>query len=287
MSSLLFIQDRVRTVKMRIYHYTTIDALALILKNKTLLFNRLDCVDDMEEGAVESEGVRLGQYTFVSCWTESAEESIPLWKMYAGNSMGVRIGLEKDMFKKFFYINPLWGGQQFYGSIFQPLPPSAFERKDCFVFPIFSLEGPSDFFYRRIQYVDNVFEKTKNAVRITPKGDGTAETHIALGEIGRYKHQRWAFQEETRFALHIFPFNPFFEDINNVGSVAINAYLQNKPLGFKKYYMHLNEEVLSNIEITLSPNATESQHIIVDALAAQYAKSATIRSSNLNQSIRF
>lgn len=29
---------------MMIYHYTTIDSLALILKNQTLLFNRLDCV---------------------------------------------------------------------------------------------------------------------------------------------------------------------------------------------------------------------------------------------------
>ena len=44
-----------------IYHYTTIESLALILKNKTLLFNRLDCVDDLEEGSVCSSGIYVGR----------------------------------------------------------------------------------------------------------------------------------------------------------------------------------------------------------------------------------
>lgn len=50
---------------MRLYHYTTIEALAMILKTRSIKFNRLDRVDDMEELA-ESKNVRLGQYMFVS-----------------------------------------------------------------------------------------------------------------------------------------------------------------------------------------------------------------------------
>lgn len=53
---------------MKLYHYTTIDTLALILKNRTIRFNRLDKVDDLEEKVV-SCGVNLGQYIFASCWT--------------------------------------------------------------------------------------------------------------------------------------------------------------------------------------------------------------------------
>ncbi len=34
---------------MKVYHYTSIETLALILKNKSIRFNRLDCVDDLEE----------------------------------------------------------------------------------------------------------------------------------------------------------------------------------------------------------------------------------------------
>ncbi len=61
-----------------IHHYTNIDVLALILKNRTLRFNRLDRVDDPEESNFISNGVNLGPYTFVSCWTEAKEESIPI-----------------------------------------------------------------------------------------------------------------------------------------------------------------------------------------------------------------
>ena len=60
---------------MRIYHYTNLEALALILKNRTIRFNRLDQVDDLEEGNAESLGVRFCKYVFVSCWTETSDES--------------------------------------------------------------------------------------------------------------------------------------------------------------------------------------------------------------------
>ena len=83
---------------MKIYHYTTIDNLALILKNRTIRFNRLDNgLDDLQEGSISSNGVKLGNYGFVSCWTENKEENIPLWKLYTDNGVGVRIALEKDI----------------------------------------------------------------------------------------------------------------------------------------------------------------------------------------------
>ena len=47
-----------------IHHYTNIEVLSLILKNRTLRFNRLDRVDDPEESNFISNGVDLGPYTF-------------------------------------------------------------------------------------------------------------------------------------------------------------------------------------------------------------------------------
>lgn len=61
---------------MRIYHYTSLESLALILQNKTIRFNRLDKVDDLEEGNVESLGIKFCKYIFVSCWTEDENENI-------------------------------------------------------------------------------------------------------------------------------------------------------------------------------------------------------------------
>lgn len=43
-----------------IHHYTNIEVLSLILKNRTLRFNRLDRVDDPEESNFISNGVNLG-----------------------------------------------------------------------------------------------------------------------------------------------------------------------------------------------------------------------------------
>ena len=87
---------------MNLFHYTSIEALALILKNKTIRFNRLDCVDDLEESMYGSgpNDIKLGQYQFVSCWTKDCEENIALWKMYTSNK-GVRICLDSDMFKTY------------------------------------------------------------------------------------------------------------------------------------------------------------------------------------------
>ena len=39
---------------MKLYHYTSLETLALILKNRTIMFNRLDKVDDVEEGTIQS-----------------------------------------------------------------------------------------------------------------------------------------------------------------------------------------------------------------------------------------
>ena len=91
----------VRSAIVRIYHYTSIDSLALILKNRTLRFSRLDRVDDLEEARVEQNQYDLSKFLFVSCWTENGEESIPLWKMYSGGAGGVRIGVDKEMFEGF------------------------------------------------------------------------------------------------------------------------------------------------------------------------------------------
>ena len=86
----------------RIYHYTTIDSLALILKSRALRFTRLDRVDDLEEAKVEQNQYDLSKFLFVSCWTEDGEEDIPLGKMCSDGAAGVRIGVDKEMFEGYF-----------------------------------------------------------------------------------------------------------------------------------------------------------------------------------------
>ena len=71
---------------MKIHHYTSIETLEMILKNKSIKFNRLDQVDDKAEykydSTVYDTNIKLGKYTFVSCWTKSEMENIDLWNRY-------------------------------------------------------------------------------------------------------------------------------------------------------------------------------------------------------------
>lgn len=85
-----------------LYHYTSIETLALILKNKTLCFNNLLNVDDSEEAETFDMG-KFGKFVYVSCWTDDEQESIPLWNLYTPDMHGVRIRLPRYPFKKYLY----------------------------------------------------------------------------------------------------------------------------------------------------------------------------------------
>lgn len=273
---------------MKLYHYTTIDSLAMIMSSRSIKFNRLDKVDDIEE-RVEPKSVRLWQYMFVSCWTENAEESIPLWRMYSGNAHGVRIGLDADMFED----NVVGGSNVPQGIPHQgvwvgKIPAQDLFRSDFFVLPTAVKQeenGGDTLFYCHVNYVDDVNAKTKDAYELTMTDDNHASSTIAFGEIGKYKNNRWAFQEESRFRLVIMPVNPMLVDPNQAGSIVFNAINNNAPVPISEYYLKLRKETLDNIEITLHPNATNSDRVIVEALCTKYAHNAIIKQSELTDRV--
>lgn len=70
----------------KIFHYTSIDSLAMILSTRKLRFTRLDNVDDVTEAQTHA-GIPFGKYFFVNCWTQEEEDNLAQWKMY-GSDMG-------------------------------------------------------------------------------------------------------------------------------------------------------------------------------------------------------
>lgn len=259
---------------MRIYHYTTINNLALILASKKIRFNRLDNVDDLEESIYKSgDGVNkinLNQYTFVSCWTKEKQENLALWSMYTGYK-GIRIGLEADeIFVKHkvndtdysYFDNWL----KTVGDIVFPLPNNLVHLED-------------------IQYVDDV----KRAVESLAQIEGN-KIVMKTSQIGVYKNSAWAFQKESRFALHGMPFNieRFAKDtIENLGKESysnidkmkeLNDFFKNlgdtlavnEPCKIQFIDLAVQEETLDNIEILLGPLTTPSDRIIVEALTKDF-----------------
>lgn len=62
--------------------------------------------------------------------------------------------------------------------------------------------------------------------------------------------------------------------------------MQNKKLAFTKYFMYLDEGVIDNMEITLSPSATDGQRALVDALVKLYAPNAVVKPSALGRLVK-
>lgn len=277
-------------LNMKIYHYTNIETLALILSNKTIRFNRLDNVDDLEEGNLKSNGVLFSNYTFVSCWTENPEESIPLWKLYTKGNNGVRICLEKDgMFKQ--YTLP---SDNKYG--ITPIPPhemkydfpieEIFEQRE-YQLPIHLDYNSSNHgsFYRKIQYVENIESIAADALKgIKDKEGNPVGTLIAFNPLGTYKHKRWKFEEESRFVLNLLPGNPMAYSLNDMNEgleSMVTNLSNNKNLPFKYYDKELRDDIFEDLEITLNPMIDESQRIILNALCDKFAPNAIIKESDL------
>lgn len=240
----------------KIYHYTSIDTLALILLNKTIRFNRLDQVDDEEEsifGSGDSD-VKIGKYIFVSCWTKDPEENPTLWKYIekkAGKRNAVRIALDEDMFPSY----PIFGSQ--YITYF----PHDFEKEsDCYFHNIANLVQFHD-----VQYVDDNKERIRELIK-----DGNDLIELKIQELGLFKNrERWEKQKESRFRLIAFPTTEEFESRNfEMGASNVNFAInlmqsvvpllrRNKPISLTYKDIPLKEDVLKSVEVTMGPETTD------------------------------
>ncbi|MRX46937.1 DUF2971 domain-containing protein [Pedobacter puniceum] len=264
-----------------LYHYTSINTLALILKNKKIRFNRLDLVDDVSE--LDGIPSYFSSCVFVSCWTGNIEESIPLWRMYTPNMKGVRISLKKDMFQKKEvkkFIGESFGWEHHYGPL---SAEEAYTNGKYMVANIF--ENPKSFF-KKVIYEDEFAKFNHACFSEEPKG-----IEISLVDLGMYKHSRWSFQEESRFILYTNPLLPLSHPLV-MGS-------KSKQLELAYYCLHnnipntstfidvdLEDTVLQNISVTLGPLCDESDEILVNCLLAKYAKNGIVNRSELTGAIR-
>lgn len=107
------------------------------------------------------------------------------------------------------------------------------------------LDYNNDLFYRHVEYVDDVFQYTKDCIQITNIKDGRGDMNMQMKPFGSYKNKRWGFQNETRFVLYVLPCNPMLEGVNpEVSSIVMQSLLGNKSLPFTYYDMQLKDEVL-------------------------------------------
>ena len=233
-------------------------------------FSCLEQLNDLTEGLTSDVG-QFGKYVFVSCWTETSEENIPLWNMYTPNMSGVRIRLPMHPFKRYglVEIKGTRTAGRFQNSI---VPKEEIIGKDYLVFP-------TSFQSHKIIYTDDE--------RLLPKisdvtGDGKISINLKL--LGKYKSTAWSFEAEWRYLLWIFPSAPFNFADRNYDDQMVNELRQvliKKVLQFTSYFLTIRDEAFEQMEVVLGPKHTEGDVIMIQALLGTYNPKAIFKLSTL------
>lgn len=160
----------------RIFHYTTLENLKLILSNATIRLNSLEKMDDLTEGYTADFG-SLAKYFYVSSWSKESEENIPLWYMYTNKMRGVRIEADSDFLE---LEEDLKSGQIL-----------NITNNNLIAFRL--IYGKEKSFLCDVKYKDFL----KSCIE-GPRGYINPE----IFQIGKVKPTVWKFQSEVRFRIY-------------------------------------------------------------------------------------
>ena len=270
-----------------LYHYTNVESLALILSNHTIRFTALNKMDDLQEQ--ETADIKnLGQFVFVSCWTDDSTEQIPMWKMYTEMESGVRISLPKYPFQesenKPEDLSRVTGrpvADKTNGVYFKTLIPiwKMIEGH-------FSLAGPNqqkDILYK----VEYTTDKDKLYPRVYIRNETRQELILSL--LGKNKNTGWSFQKEWRYILSFSPIEIDYNDPISSTSKAFQTFEDMvsgiASLPFSHYDLPISNEAFSQMEIMLSPKISAGNRLIVEDLVKKYNPGATIIESIFKDTI--
>jgi hypothetical protein len=236
-----------------IFHYTSIETLALILESKKLRFTRLDRLDDLQEHSLY-EGFKIHLSHFVSCWTENSNENVALWKMYS-DMHGVRIGLD------IADINLPRGDV-----------PEILKYDGFFIIP-----GTIIPYFQKVSYLNDI--DLRETIRATVKKEGKT---ITIGNnglaVGGFKSKYWEFQNESRFVLQIISLKNGFDR-------GIKEML-NEDMQEEWFDIPVFNTIIPTMEITLGPLCTPAEKLIVKALIKSYEVNIELKESSLKNIIR-
>lgn len=259
---------------MKIYHYTSLETLLLILKNRTLRFASLGSVDDMEEGGTEDYG-QLGRFCYVSCWTEENLESIPQWHMYSGDMSGVRISITFNNLSDVFVLKPYY----FDDGNFLNIPTNMFPEK---LSPM-GMYPPYVPNYFKVTYTEDRSLLQPKVYSYTKTDTGYEENIHKLDLLGKFKSLKWQFQNESRFQIFLTPWS--MEDLEGLktSEEQVSLFRRLKDTKPKLNYLDLdlNPELFNNVEVTLGPKISEEKKEIVKLIVDKYCPNIIISESNL------
>lgn len=273
---------------MRLFHYTTIETLALILNSKSIKFSRLDQLDDKTESEPFAEFNPLS-YIFSCSLTDDPIESIPMWKMYSNMETGIRIEFDSNtMFAPTLQtiIAPEHKHEvaEFPKVLYSSLHASDILNSDYFLSYWDSRDEDSVcqcIKLKPVSYINDFKDKYQSLLKISDTVENSSPTRqISYNpcNFGFYKSKYWEFQKEVRFLIYA---TPFAKDNKEISEIVSGK----RSLSTTYILVPLSQSCLENIKITLAPKISEPSRLIVTALLAKFPH-AQISDSCLLNTIR-
>lgn len=272
-----------------LYHYTSLETLALIVYNKTICFNNLLNVDDIEEAETEDMD-KFGRFLYTSCWTDDDEESIPLWNLYTPNMHGVRIRLPEFPFKKYYYKQ----GEFFLSQDIETyihIEKFYNENKLSIVADgpqLVKIEYTNDKnkLYPRVrnESIDGVLQEYLNAQSLESLRNKNFEVSYSFRDLGKFKRENWKFQKEWRYIISAAPMG--LQECNPPSlekQQELIRRLENKTLEppCRQIFLDIAETALENMEVVFGPKMSEAEKIMAKGIMHQYCPKSKYRESSL------
>jgi hypothetical protein len=264
------------TVKRPLFHYCTIDTLRSILTNSTLRFQSLQCVDDPQEAEIYGSE-RMGRVGFVSCWTDTADESIPMWREYTGsNQDSIRIETTSELFdgepadKALNTASVLCDKYDF--AISPPYKPVLF---------------PVTYTYDESLLRPHLMTKNK---RVCECGNQQASWSMNTRLLGRFKSMAWSTQQEWRFLLIALPMEFHRQHLHgdflaagNTDAIFAAEKEAIETISLPSPYIDypIDTATFGPISITLHPNMTELGLRKLEGITHQFNLTSTVMNSEL------
>lgn len=180
-----------------LFHYTSFETLKKIFKNKEILFNQINRVNDGKEAKLFNNK-EVSKLVFVSCFTHLKIESIPMWYIYGknnkqhnGSNDAVRIEFKfktSDIISSFIDECRLSKNSADKNIIWWKSIRTGIYKKNEWYYHV----KMSDVVYR-IQEIEK--HPIKN------------DEIYSLSAMGRIKRREWQYEKETRLILIMRTFN--------------------------------------------------------------------------------
>lgn len=237
-------------------------------------------MDDLQE-AQSSDEIEYGKYVFISSWMDQPLESIAMWKLYSNMYSGVRIGLKENPFVKYTVnkqdVERVYPSASLKGDSMDLI----FPIEECFNGNYFVMNFLYDMCLEKVEYTDNVELLSPQIFNISQQG-----IEMKSAQLGKYKNTYWEFQNEERYVLRFLPLDVKKITLeSNAAQMVYDAFMNKK--SFIDYYdLEIRDDAFVSMEITLSPQFTMGNRILLEALIDKYNPNLKVHDSVLKDRVK-